>query len=872
MRNILRILIFGDPANDSNLITNILDPSKLPVQQLRITAISDFQFTLQRFVPDVILAFCGAENSNGHKAFELLQESGLQSIFICISPPEFEQQALTLLRSGAADYLLSDRLLRLPDVILKALDNSALNSQQEKSAVLQEIPFAIAILRGRQHIFTFVNNFFQQKIGENHILNKTFKAVYDHTPLAFLNEKADLVYDTGISYVVKEMTSAAFNGAYFNFSLQALRDENGIIEGLFLSGQEVTEQVQYRKEKEQVSHEIEKLLDAVNEGFYLKDIRSNCYLKLSAGCAKIYGYHLAEFHENPNLWYDVIHPEDRHIAERDGLALAKGEQTKSQYRIIRKDNSIRWIEIKAIPHHLKGEISTVEGVISDITQWKQTEEKIKQAEAVLSEAQKMAQIGNWNFDLIKQELTWSDALKEIYWGDESLVPVNEYFDNLIHPDDKLRVEYEVDKLIRIGKNMKTSFRIRNPAGEVKILEGENRIEFNAEGITTRLFGTLQDVTSVKAAEDTLKKSEANLRTLLNHTDAAYILVDQQLKIISYSQMAKEIAEFRGHYKELEGNSILDYFAKNKRARLQKIVDDVINGKNMSYETNVIEKDGSEKWYALKWIAVNDDDHQYWGFILSIKDITEQKNIAKAQDNMTSELIRRNKDLEQFTYVVSHNLRAPVANIIGISDLLSEMEADPSSVRELMHGLRSSIKNLDTVIKDLNYVLTVKKDAPERLKEQVTIQILVEEIKDSINNLIVSENMTFEYQLQESKIYTVRSYLYSIFYNLILNSIKYRQTKLSPRMIIKTYLTGKHLNIIFEDNGKGIDLKKYGSQLFGLYKRFDVDVDGKGMGLFMVKTQVEDLGGTIQVFSEPGKGTKFHILLPVNSPPTILSLR
>lgn len=92
------------------------------------------------------------------------------------------------------------------------------------------------------------------------------------------------------------------------------------------------------------------------------------------------------------------------------------------------------------------------------------------------------------------------------------------------------------------------------------------------------------------------------------------------------------------------------------------------------------------------------------------------------------------------------------------------------------------------------------------------------------------------------------------------------------MIIKTYLTEKHLNIIFEDNGKGIDLKKYGSQLFGLYKRFDVDVDGKGMGLFMVKTQVEDLGGTIQAFSEPGKGTKFHILLPVNSPPTILSLR
>ncbi|MCX2453924.1 PAS domain-containing protein [Pedobacter sp. PLR] len=872
MRNILRILILGDPANDSNLITSTLDQSDLTFQQLNVTALSDFDFSLKSFAPDVVLAFCGDKNSIGHQALLLLQRTGYQLPFICISRPEFEEEALKMLSGGAADYLLEDRLRRLPGAILQAVAGPASTDQPKNFALLQEIPLAIAILMGKQHTFTFVNTFFQNIIGNKPIINESLKTIYEGTALAFLNEKATLVYETGTTYTVKEISTTLSNGPYFNFSIQALRDATGMIEGLLLSGLEVTEQVQYRKEKEQVSNEIEKLLDAVNEGFYLKDIRNNRYLKLSAGCSRIYGYNLEEFHENPNLWYDVIHPEDRHIAERDGVLLEKGEQTNSQYRIIGKDKSIRWIEIKAVPHFLNDEIETVDGVISDITQWKETEEQIKQAEAVLSEAQKMAQMGNWNFDLLKQELTWSDGLKEIYWADETLIPENEYFDSLIHPDDKLRVEYEVDKLIRLGKNMKTSFRIRNTEGEVKILQGENRIEFDKEGITTRLYGTLQDVTSIKAAEDTLKKSEANLRTLLDHTDAAYILVDQQLNIISYSQMAKEIAEFRGHYKELEGNSIFDYFAKNKRARLQKIIDDVINGKNMSYETNVIEKDGSEKWFALKWIGVNDNENQYWGFILSMKDITEQKNIAKAQNETTSELIRRNKDLEQFTYVVSHNLRAPVANIMGISDLLSEMESDPSSAAELMLGLRTSIKNLDTVIKDLNYVLTVKKDAPDRMKELVEIQILVAEIKDSINNLIVSENMTFEYQLEEEKFYTVRGYLYSIFYNLILNSIKYRKPDIYPRMIIKTYLTGKHLNIVFEDNGKGIDLKKHGSQLFGLYKRFDVAVEGKGMGLFMVKTQVEDLGGTIQVTSEPGKGSIFHILLPINDPPTALTLR
>ncbi|WP_316748418.1 PAS domain-containing protein [Pedobacter gandavensis] len=871
MRNILRILIFGDPANDINLITSTLDHSELTYKQLNVTTIADFDFSLKNFAPHVVLAFCGGKNSIGHQALYLLQHIDSQLPFICISKPEYEEEALELLSAGASDYLFEDRLRRLPKAILQAINSPDLSHQSQKFSLLQEIPLAIAVLMGKQHIFTFVNTYFQNNIGNKLIINQTLKDLYQGTELSFLQEKADQVYETGKTYTVKEVSVTLSEGPYFNFTIQAIRDSEGIIEGLLLSGLEVTEQMQYRKEKEQVSYEIEKLLDAVNEGFYLKDIRNNRYLKLSAGCSRIYGYNLAEFHENPDLWYDVIHPEDRHIAERDGVLLGKGAQTNSQYRIIGKDKSIRWIEIKAVPHFLNGEIHTVDGVISDITQWKETEEQIKQAEAVLSEAQKMALIGNWNFDLVKQTLSWSDGLKEIYWADETLVPVNEYFDQLIHPEDKLRVEYEVDKLIRLGKNMKTSFRIMNKEGEVKILQGENRIEFNAEGVTTRLYGTLQDVTAIKATEHTLKKSEANLRTLLDHTDAAYILVDQQLNIISYSQMAKEIAEFRGHYNELEGNSIFDYFAKNKRARLQKIIDDVIIGKNISYETNVIEKDGTEKWFALKWIGVNDDENQYWGFILSIKDITEQKNIAKAQNETTSELIRRNKDLEQFTYVVSHNLRAPVANIMGLSDLLSDMD-DPATATELMYGLRTSIKNLDTVIKDLNYVLTVKKDAPDRMKELVEIQTLVDEIKGSINNLIVSENMTFEYQLEEEKIYTVRGYLYSIFYNLILNSIKYRQPDISPRMILKTYLTGKNLNIIFEDNGKGIDLKKYGSQLFGLYKRFDVDIEGKGMGLFMVKTQVEDLGGTIQVSSEPGKGSIFHILLPINDPPTILTLR
>ncbi|NQX41655.1 PAS domain S-box-containing protein [Pedobacter steynii] len=872
MKNILRILLFEDPKENKGEVVAALRHSGTEINLLEVYALKDYAEALKEFCPDLILASFSEADSIGHRAFQLGKAIDQQLIFIGISSVEFENEGLKLLEAGAADYFLRDRLTRLPFAMLQALEKAKLKERETQQVqLLQKIPSAVAIVIGPKHVFQFANSFYQQLTGKEDVHGQCLCEVFTDPGQQFIAEVADQVYKSGETFMDKEVFVKLDEGIdgnpllttlYINFTIQALRNHSGAIEGLLIFGIDVTEQVQSRKETEQVNQEIDKLFDAVNEGFYLKDIVNNKYIQLSAGCPKIYGYTSTEFHENPDLWYEVIYPEDRFIVERDNVLLLKGEQVKSQYRIAHKDKSMRWLEVRALPNLVNGKLISVEGVVSDITQRKFSEEKIRLAEAGLSEAQKMAQIGSWNYDLVRQELTWSDGLKEIYWGDESLIPANQYFENLVHPDDRLRLEYEVSKLKRSGKNMKTSFRIINSKGKVKILTGENRIELDKEGKPIRLYGILQDVTSLKIAEETLKKSEANLRTLLNHTDAAYILVDHQLKIVSYSHLAQEIAEFRGYSKPYEGTHIFDYFVEQKRSKLEKIIEEVTNGKNISYEIKVKEKSEQYKWYAIKWVGVNDNEHKNWGFILSIKDITQVKILADQQNLITSELIRRNKDLEQFTYVVSHNLRAPVANIIGLSELMRTTGLDQQGQAELMHGLQTSIRNLDTVIKDLNYVLQVKKDAPGRIKEPVDIRVLVDEIKQSINHLVMKEQMVFECDLEVQQAYTIRGYLYNIFYNLILNSLKYHRTNLPPCLQIKSYLAGNHLNLVFKDNGKGIDLRKYGNQLFGLYKRFDLEVEGKGMGLFMVKTQIEDLGGSIQVESELEKGTTFHIILPV----------
>jgi len=169
--------------------------------------------------------------------------------------------------------------------------------------------------------------------------------------------------------------------------------------------------------------------------------------------------------------------------------------------------------------------------------------------------------------------------------------------------------------------------------------------------------------------------------------------------------------------------------------------------------------------------------------------------------------------------------------------------------------------LDEVVYDLNHILRVSQRINEQ-KEIVYFQQLVEDIKLALGSLVSSENVIIKTDFNAlMNVYTLKSYLYNIFYTLILNSINFKQPFRSPVIEISSYQNGLQAQLVFKDNGRGINLAKYGKQIFGLYQRFDTSVEGRGMGLCMAKTQVETLGGKIKVESEINKGTAFTVQLP-----------
>jgi signal transduction histidine kinase len=241
----------------------------------------------------------------------------------------------------------------------------------------------------------------------------------------------------------------------------------------------------------------------------------------------------------------------------------------------------------------------------------------------------------------------------------------------------------------------------------------------------------------------------------------------------------------------------------------------------------------------------------------------ERKLAEAERiKMVNDLVIRNNDLEQFAYIISHNLRAPIANIIGASSALNDSDLSIADTEMLNNGINKSVMKLDEVVQDLNHILDVKSEVNVN-KEIVVFSKLVDEIKISIKNMIDKYKIEIEYDFSEvSEILTLKPYLYSIFYNLISNSVKYRQQDVPCTVKIKSTRTKDNVQLTFADNGMGIDLGKNGDQVFGLYKRFHTNIEGKGMGLYMVKTQVETLGGRIDIKSEENKGTEFNIKLAI----------
>jgi signal transduction histidine kinase len=243
--------------------------------------------------------------------------------------------------------------------------------------------------------------------------------------------------------------------------------------------------------------------------------------------------------------------------------------------------------------------------------------------------------------------------------------------------------------------------------------------------------------------------------------------------------------------------------------------------------------------------------------LSLNNELIAKNNQLVQTN--DELIQHNNDLQQFSYTVSHNLRGPVASLLGLM-ILTDKSTLSAQNKTLFEHLQKSVSTLDTTIKDLSNIIDIR-NAISKIKQRIYIKDEIDQILLLLQKNIEDNHVTFELALEQAEIYSVRPMINSILYNIISNAIKYRSEERKPVIHISSTRTNAGIRFHIQDNGIGIDLPKYKEKLFGLYKRFHTHVDGKGLGLFLVKLQTESLGGKVEIESAPGIGSSFTVIIP-----------
>lgn len=241
-------------------------------------------------------------------------------------------------------------------------------------------------------------------------------------------------------------------------------------------------------------------------------------------------------------------------------------------------------------------------------------------------------------------------------------------------------------------------------------------------------------------------------------------------------------------------------------------------------------------------------------------LLHNKTLDQEVKERTQKLVEYNQQLEQFAFITAHNLRAPVARILGLGQVLDMSKDNPEEERLIVSKLVATTVELDKVVKDVSTILEIRKSNTPIIKK-IDLSEALSIIKANLESEITETNTEIKEDFSKANvIYTAKPYLDSILINLIHNAIKYRDLSRKPSIYIKTEVEDGYVCLLISDNGLGIDLAQHQNNIFNLYKRFHSHVEGKGMGLYLVKTQVTALGGKIEVESEVNVGTTFKVFL------------
>lgn len=618
---------------------------------------------------------------------------------------------------------------------------------------------------------------------------------------------------------------------------------------------DITDQKEAQAQLVSIEANLRTLLDSSPQSIYLlnKDRKIIAYNKMAEEEVK-HNLLISLVAGHDILTY--IKPSQHHDFLEHHRNALRGQATRYE-----EGNSDYWHEVEFKPvFDTNEDVIGVTLSILDRSEQKKAIELIKTNEAQLAKAQKIAKIGSWEMDLKHDLMTMSRTLYAIYEVpyDEFRPTFNSVLQRIYH-EDRTRVLQEYEHALANATELICEHRILTDSGQIKYLTQIAEIERNDAGKPIKVTGTAQDITDRKHAEQEITNAKNLLLSTIENIPEVIFSADENLNVTYVSPKCREIIGYtEQEFLENANLWLSTVHHEDKERFLQETIPNLRIGIKTNHEVRVKTRDGQTKWLLLRISPMMDSNNRLIRLDGSASDMTEYKKAEQKQQKLTEQLLKQNQNLQQFAYIVSHNLRSPIANMLGLASIYDKSHPSAPVNQKVMENMVESAYLLDTTIRDLNELLTIRSQAGIA-REEVYFQELMADVCVNLKNEIEQCGVSFRFNfVQAPCIKTIKSYAYSILFNLVSNAIKYSAPSREPCVSLTSFKVNGYICLRIRDNGLGIDLEKQRNKIFGLYKRFHPKIQGKGIGLHLVKTQAELLGGKVEVESQPDQGTIFNV--------------
>lgn len=644
----------------------------------------------------------------------------------------------------------------------------------------------------------------------------------------------------------------------FHAQGELIYDDTGTQAILSGTSQDITE----RKKAEEALLKFQMAVDSATDAIGMSTPEGRHYYQNRA-FTKLFGLSVSEVAgvSGPPATVYV----DEKVGTTIFATLMSGGAFAGEVKMLDKDRNERDIYLRAYSIKSKeGDVVGLVGVHTDITDRKKSEEKLRKSESQLRESQEVARLGNWDLDLVSQKLEWSDETYKLFEKNrEEFIPSFDAFAQLVHPDDLETMQTNFNNALKSDDSpYHVAVRIINDSGREWVMEAFGAVRRDKDSSPVGIFGTAQDITERKQAEEKIRESEKFIRNVLDTVDEGFIVIDRDYRILTAnkaycSQVGEPSNSIIGRpCYEISHKTLRPCYEEGEECAVRHVFQ---TGEPHSALHKHPDSKGSILYVETKAFPIKDSTGAVTSVIETVNNITE-KHLLEEERLKTQKL----EAIGTLAGGIAHDFNNLLQGVFGYISMAKithdQKERSLAMLEQAEQALHLSV-NLTTQL------LTFSKGG-KPVRTKINLQPLVE---NSVKFALSGSRVDYRIKLDDDlwSVDADAGQISQVIQNIVLNadqampmggtvSVNMKNVDAPAKGIPTSLKAGKYVEITMADTGIGIS-EQYLSKIFDPY--FTTKDKGSGLGLATSYSIIRNHGGLIDVKSKPGAGTTFVVYIP-----------